>query len=173
MSGKFSPPGRPFPRRRRTGRFQGALTRSPSRLDTIIGGSMSFPGLSAKIREYKIRKVWTDTVGAAISRRAMPDRLIGKTLYCKVSTAPWMTELSYQKGAIMEGLNSRLGSIVITEIIFKHGHVPEPVSPALAATARALELTAEQRRFIDETVSPVKDPELRAAIKRALVKAKS
>jgi hypothetical protein len=134
---------------------------------------MSFPGLSTKIREYKVRKVWADTVGTAISRRAVPDRLIGKTLYCKVSTAPWMTELSYQKGVIMAGLNSRLGSIVITEIIFKHGHVPEPVSPAKGSTTKALELTQEQRRFIDETVSPVKDPGLRAAIKRALVKAKS
>ncbi len=173
MSAKFSPPGRPAPRRRRTGRFQRSKTRSPSRVDAIIGGSMSFPGLSSKIREYKVRKVWADTVGTAISRRAAPDRLIGKTLYCKVSTAPWMTELSYQKGAIMEGLNSRLGSIVITEIIFKHGHVPEPISHTKAAPAKARKLTAEQRRFIDETVSPVKDPGLRAAIKRALLKAKS
>lgn len=149
------------------------MTRSPSKVEAIIGGSMSFPGLSGKIREYKVRKVWADTVGTAISRRAVPDRLIGKTLYCKVSTAPWMTELSYQKRVIMEGLNSRLGSIVVTEIIFKHGHVPEPISPALARPAQARELTAEQRRFIDETVSPVKDPELRAAIKKALVKAKS
>jgi hypothetical protein len=149
------------------------LTRSPSKVEAIISGSMSFPGLGAKIKEYKVRKVWADTVGTAISRKAVPDRLIGKTLYCKVSTAPWMTELSYQKGVIMEGLNSRLGSIVITEIIFKHGHVPEPISPAKPTAAKARELTSEDKNFIDETVSNVKDLELRAAIKRALLKAKS
>jgi hypothetical protein len=84
-----------------------------------------------------------------------------------------MTELSYQKGAIMAGLNSRLGSVAVTEIIFKHGHVPERAPLERVSIAKARELTQEERRFIDETLSPVKDPELRAAIKRALVKAKS
>ncbi len=153
--------------------FRWSKSKYPSRVDSIIGTSLTFPGIGAKIREYKLKKAWPGVVGPAISKKAAPDRLIGRTLYCNVSTAPWMTELNYQKLSIIEKLNSRVGPGAVTEIIFKHGPVPEPVREPKSAERRIKALSAQDLRFIEETVSPVKDPELRAANKRAIVTAKS
>ena len=162
------------PQRRLTAKpFRWSKSKYPARVDSIIGASLTFPGIGAKIREYKIKKAWADVVGPAISKRAAPDRLIGRTLYCNVSTAPWMTELNYQKRSIIEKLNSRVAPVAVTEIIFKHGHVPEPVREPERAERRIKALSADDLRFIEEIVAPIKDPELRAAVKRAIVTAKS
>jgi hypothetical protein len=153
--------------------FRWSKSKYPSKIDSIIGSSLSWPGIGAKIREYKLRKAWAGVVGPAISKNAAPERLIGKTLYCNVSTAPWMTELNYQKRAIMDGLNSKVASVAVTEIIFRHGPVPKPVSPPKRVERISRVLGAEELRFIEEIVSPIKDPELRAVVKRAIITAKS
>ena len=162
------------PQRRLTAKpFRWSKSKYPTRVDSIIGTSLTFPGIGAKIREYKLKKAWAEVVGPAISKRAAPDRLIGRTLYCNVSTAPWMTELNYQKRAIIEKLNSRVAPVAVTEIIFRHGHVPEPVREPERAERRTRALSADDLRFIEEIVSAIKDPELRAVIKRVIVTSKS
>ncbi len=173
MNRKFNPGQKWTPSRLKARSFRWGRSPDPARVDSIIGGSLSFPGIGAKIREYKARKAWGEVVGPAIQKRAVPDKLIGKTLYCNVSTSPWMTELNYQKLSIMEKLNSKLGAVTITEIVFKHGHVPEVESPPERAKRRARALSAEELRSIDNLVSPIKDTELRNAVKRAIITAKS
>ncbi len=153
--------------------FRWSKSKYPSRVDSIIGGSLSWPGIGAKIREYKLKKAWGGVVGPAILKNAAPDKLIGKTLYCNVSTAPWMTELNYQKRAIMDGLNSKVASGAVTEIIFRHGPVPKPVSPPERAERIPRSLSAEELRSIDNLVSPIKDSALRAVVKRVIITAKS
>ena len=166
-------PRKRAPRRLTAKPFRWSKSKYPARVDSIIGASLTFPGIGAKIREYKIKKAWADVVGPAISKRAAPDRLIGRTLYCNVSTAPWMTELNYQKRSIIEKLNSRVAPVAVTEIIFKHGHVPEPVREPERTERKIKALSANDLRFIEETVSHIKDPELRGVIKRVIVTSKS
>ena len=173
MDQKSGPPRKRTRRRLTAKPFRWSKSKYPARVDSIIGTSLTFPGIGAKIREYKLKKAWADVVGPAISKRAAPDRLIGKTLYCNVSTAPWMTELNYQKRSIIEKLNSRVAPVAVTEIIFKHGHVPEPVREPERAERRTKTLSAADLRFIEETVSHIKDPELRRVIKRVIITAKS
>jgi predicted nucleic acid-binding Zn ribbon protein len=159
-----------FKKRKRTG--PGPF--NPSRVSSVIEKTSSLSSIGAKITEYKVKKAWAGVVGATIDKRARPARLIGKTLHCTVSTGPWMTELNFQKGALMDGLNEALGTKAVTNIVFKLGALEvRPEGAQKGARRRVKEPSAEERRFVEETVSVVHDPELKSIIKRALLKSKT
>ena len=148
----------PARRRIKARPFRWTKSKYPSKVDSIIGHSLSFPGIGSKIREYKIRKAWPEAVGSAISKKAAPDKLIGNTLYCNVSTAPWMTELNYQKRSIIEKLNAKVASGAIIEIIFKHGHVTEPKGPPERVERKRRVLGAEELKHDREAAPADKGP---------------
>ena len=144
---------------------------SPSRVSGILSRAMPNLGIETKIREYNLKKLWPEIVGEAIAKRAVPSRLVGKTLYCTVSTSAWMTELSYQKKVMVEKINRRLGCPAVEDLVLRHGSVPTPAAPRKDKSERTL--TPEERRFIESTASGVKDESLRSLIKRVIKKAKS
>ncbi|MBI5344985.1 MAG: DUF721 domain-containing protein [Deltaproteobacteria bacterium] len=167
MSPKSSPYQRPpFSGRQANNRF------GPATAASVIG-TLRIPGIDAKLKEYTLRKLWREAVGETIARKAHPLRLIGKTLYCAVSSSAWMTELNYQKGALMEKLNEKLGKASISVIIFKYGQVSYREEGRERAPLKAREMTEDERDFIEKTVRPVKDESIRAVIRRAMEKAKS
>lgn len=143
----------------------------PSKVDSIIG-ALAHLGIEAKIKEYNIKKAWAAAVGDSISRRAAPVRLIGKTLHCAVSSSPWMTELSYQKAAIIKKLNELLGKETIAEIIFKLGPVSEARAPS-GEKIKKRKISGEEKLFIEEATKGVKDEELKSLIKRVIEKSKT
>ncbi|MBI5887277.1 MAG: DUF721 domain-containing protein [Deltaproteobacteria bacterium] len=149
---------------------------SPFKISSVISKSYAHLGIEAKLREHHIKKTWAEAVGNLIAAKSSPSRLIGTTLYCVVSSAPWMSELSYQKPVIIARLNELLGKGVtpcvgaVTEIVFKPGKVASRAPKAAKAAHR--KLTHEEKEAIEETVKPVKDETLKALIKRAMEKAK-
>lgn len=146
--------------------------RAAERVSAILGSSFASLGISAKIREYKIKKAWAAAVGPNISRRAAPARLLGTVLYCAVSSSPWMTELSYQKPAIIAKLNNCLGEATVSDIVFRIGKVSEAGKPGMPEAAPERDITPEESAFIEKTVAPVKDDKLKTIIKRTMAKAK-
>lgn len=149
--------------------------KDPSRLkiDSILSSSLTAIGLDIRLREYTLKKTWDECVGRAVSKRSMPIRLIGSTLWCAVSSAPWMTELSFHKQSIIEKLNERLGKGAVKEIIFRPGKVAEQHDPPPAEEKPPHVLTEDERRFIDATAEPVKDEKLKELIKRVIEKSMS
>jgi len=142
------------------------------RVSSILGSSFASLGISAKIKEYNIKKAWAGAVGPNISKRASPVRLVGTVLYCAVSSSPWMTELSYQKPAIITRLNKGLNEAAVTDMVFRIGKVSEAEKPDMSGAVPERDITPEERAFIERTVAPVKDDKLKTLIKRAMEKAK-
>lgn len=142
---------------------------SPFKISSVISKSYAHLGIEAKLREHHIKKTWADAVGNLIAAKSSPSRLIGTTLYCVVSSAPWMSELTYQKPAIIAKLNKLLGKDAVTEIVFKPGKVAGRAPKAAKTPER--KLTKEEEVIIEEAVKPVKDATLKALIKRAMEKA--
>lgn len=151
---------------------RGAETDARSlKLDSILTSAFAHLGLASKLREYTVRKVWADCVGATIARRALPKRLIGSTLYCSVSSSPWMTELTYQKAAIIEKLNRLLNCTAVTEIVFRIGTVAEAKETRKDEVKHRV-LSEEEKAFIDRTASRIKDEHLKGLIKKVMEKSK-
>lgn len=144
---------------------------SPSPLSSIIP-SLGGLNLSAKLREYKVMKAWDKSVGPGIRKKASPERLIATTLYCNAASSAWMSEITYQKTAIIERVNRELGYRALTEMVLKIGPVKAPIAEESKTSRPMKELTAEEASFIDSVTSGIKDDKLKSLIKRVIGKSK-
>ena len=79
---------------------------------------MEYIGLSEKMQEMKILKVWNECVGETISKFSKPVDIKKNKLYVSVETAVWRYELSARKVEILERVNQNLKNKVLKDIIF-------------------------------------------------------
>lgn len=79
---------------------------------------MEYIGLSEKMQEMKILKVWNECVGDTISKFSKPVDIKKNKLYVSVENAVWRYELSARKTEILERVNQNLKSKVLKDIIF-------------------------------------------------------
>ena len=144
---------------------------SPVSVSDILTTSLASLGIAAKIKEYRVKKAWAECVGEVIAKNSSPINLIGKTLYCAVSSSTWMTELNYRREEILKRLNQKMGETVVSEIIFRIGSFKPTPSARRNAPEEKKQLSAAEKAFIEKTVSQIKDAELRDAIKKAMEEA--
>ncbi len=111
-------------------------------------------------------------MGPQIAAKAQPDRLREDVLYVRVSTSVWMHELQFMKQDIIEKLNGTLGAAAVSQIRFFIGDVEaRPVEPpAKVAPPDAAALMADERGYIEETLSVVADPELKAILRETMTR---
>lgn len=158
-----------MPRKKAHRAYDKSRSYTPTGVGSILSGSFASLGIAHKIKEYSIKKIWAECVGAGIAAKTAPTSLIGDVIHCAVSSSPWMTEMNYHKAEIMEKINARLGSGTVTGIVFKIGPIKTlRVKEPLRATKR--ELTPQARQFIEETTEGVKDKDLKTLIARAMAK---
>ena len=79
---------------------------------------MEYIGLSEKMQEMKILKVWNECVGDTISKFSKPVDIKKNKLYVSVESAVWRYELSARKEEILERVNQNIKNKVIKDIIF-------------------------------------------------------
>lgn len=93
--------------------------RKPTRLDQALGELVQDLGLSKKLREYDVLTSWHRIVGEQIARVTTAQRVNKGILYVGVSSAPWRTELTMKRRALIERINEALGQPVIKDIRFR------------------------------------------------------
>ncbi len=71
------------------------------------------------IQSVQIEEVWEELMGTTIAKYTDSIKIIGKTLFVTTNVAPLKNELLYQKEAIIQRVNERLGGIVIKEVVIK------------------------------------------------------
>lgn len=153
----------------------------PSHIGSILTGSFSSLDLKKRLREYRIKKAWSEIVGENISKKARPARLRGKTLHVTVTSSPWMSELRFLKHDIISKINDNLGEGAeeggkgaggtVTEIVFKTGKIEEPPPPPQRKKQRPI--TREEKLFIERIVTRIKDKKLKTLFKKVIAKGKS
>lgn len=79
---------------------------------------MEYIGLSEKMQEMKILKVWNECVGETISKFSKPVDIKKNKLYVSVETAVWRYELSARKEEILGRVNEILKNKKLKDIIF-------------------------------------------------------
>ncbi len=137
--------------------------RFPVSLGELARQELAIPGLAERLREAEIWRLWPEVVGATVSSRARPLRIIKGTLTVAVSSGPWMQELRYLSSMMREKLNDRLGSEVVREIVFKAGRVEPDLPEPLSELPRKKRLTPRQLAEINEVSADILDPETREA----------
>jgi predicted nucleic acid-binding Zn ribbon protein len=89
----------------------------PVRLGAVMPTALERLGPRTLWTEAKLRRAWTEAVGADLAAHAQVRRLRGKTLEVQVASDAWATELRYLAAVICERLNARLGPGTVTQIL--------------------------------------------------------
>lgn len=79
---------------------------------------MEYIGLSERMQDLKILKVWNECVGDTISKFSKPVEIKKNKLYVSVENAVWRYELSARKTEILERVNQTIKNKIIKDIIF-------------------------------------------------------
>ena len=146
----------------------------------VLGESFTSLNITSKVAEFRVHKMWRELAGATIAQKSEPVRLIGTTLYVNVSSSAWMTELTYLKDELLKKIDDSLGTEssaqggrLVEDIVFRTGPVKGPATPVVKKPHVKKSVTPQERAFIEETSSGLKDPALRALVSRTMKKGKA
>jgi hypothetical protein len=147
--------------------------REPQRVGSILERALKRMSLDGKLKEQEIWNVWNSVAGEHVAGHAQPDFMRNGILFVRVSTSPWMQQLSYMSQGIVEALNQRLGAPIVREIRFKLGDIvpssrpiPRPSEPPHPISAPKQGISREIRK----TLSPIKDVRVREILGRVILK---
>src|SRR5262250_399840 len=143
------------------------MDRRPPRVvaDLILS---AVPDLRDRLLEHRIRRAWSEVVGADAARRAQPKSFAEGCLTVAVDNSPWLHELTLRGEELTRRLNARFDAV--RSLRFVAGRI-EPQSMVRADAEPSAPLDAGVRREIDQAASAISDPALAAAARRLLTKA--
>ena len=148
------------------------MGRAPGKVGDILKSSFGRLGVSKRLNEYTIMKVWDDVVGEEIAQRARPLRLIKGKLYVNVSSSPWMSELMHLKESMRGRINERLGSNTVEDIVFRVGQVKRKIK-VVKKKEVVKQLSPREIKAIYDTVSVVEDSDLSRLLAHVMEKQKA
>lgn len=128
-------------------------------LESVFAGKPA----QRRIREAKAWQFWEEAVGAHIASKATPVAFRDGTLTVRVSSSPWMKELSLMKLDIISQLNRAIGEPLVSELFFKQGTVQQQNEENSDVSVPKRALTAAEVQLVRERTAVVADPELRDA----------
>ncbi len=146
-------------------------SRTPGKVGDILVSSFGRLGINARLREYKVLRLWSDVVGKDIEKKTQPVRFIGRRLYVTVSSSPWMSELMHLKTNIKDKLNRELLEDAVEDIVFKLGRVSKEDKKHMTPDTDN-SISREDAAFVKKAVSGIKDGELRSFLARVMEKYK-
>ncbi len=136
----------------------------------LLGDLLTQWGMTGKLQAYRAWQVWDEVVGPQIAAHARPARIREGVLEVRVDQAVWMQQLQLLKPKLLARLNERLGEETIRDIFWRRGtHPAAPLEPVPAPPPQP-PLPPEEISRIDEIVAPLTDPEVRAHLRRLLIR---
>lgn len=131
----------------------------------------ALPQLSDRVSEHHLRQAWPALVGPDVARRARPRALVNGCLHVVVDNSPWLQELTLRAGELTERL--RAHTPAVRSLRFTLGTLEaDPRSRPERRERRAVALTDDDRRDIDEAAAAISDPALAEVARRVLTTAR-
>lgn len=122
-------------------------------------------GFSRGLKLVPIRKEWERIVGSTIAAHTSPSLLKGGVLTLIVDTPQWMHHLNFFKEEIV----AKLEAYRVDEVRFMLGKMPVEVK-SIVDTVEP-ELSDNDMRYIQNTLSGIKDGDLKERLRSLLVHA--
>lgn len=133
------------------------------RTDSVLTPILKNLGIEAGVRLAQIKNNWQNIFDRPLSLHMYPSKLSAGELLLNVDSPIWIQQLTYYKKEIIE----KLHSYGVKEVRFRIGRIsPDkqivPKSPVLR------ELSDEDKLFISDLTSEIKDEDLKGAVKTAV-----
>lgn len=157
--------------------------KKPEKLTNILNNYLHNQTPNALASWFKLKNAWPKIVGANISKKTSPIKIVRKTLYLTVATSSWMEELKYLKEEIIIKINDELRNTEVQDIVFRMGNITNddvspdfhkpPNSNVLAGGPHLTQLSQKDINYIDRLVAHIKDDNLKESMRRAIIASKS
>src|SRR6267378_926053 len=126
------------------------------------------PDLRDRLLEHRIRRAWSQVVGADAARRAQARSFTDGCLTVAVDNSPWLHELTLRSEELTRRLRERFDAV--RSLRFVSGTIEADASSRTSAT-RAPALDQRALREIDEATAAIPDAAVASAARRLLTKA--
>jgi hypothetical protein len=135
----------------------------PEAIDVTIDRARgpSAPWAKPAVRE----RTWRDAVGGRIADRARPIELVRGTLWIRVATSVWASELSLLSDQLVKRLRER--GVQVYHLRFRVGPVEQYGGPADPRRTRTVRPAVPLPSELQEAIAVIDDGELRESIARA------
>jgi len=126
-------------------------------------------GMTSKIEENALIKLWTKAVGPQIASKTKPDCLRNGTLFVKTISSVWVQQLHFIKEEIRDKLNQLSGKSTIKEIRFLVGHTLalEKEEENISVGKKTM-LNKRDKEMIARCTDALADHELATILKRVM-----
>lgn len=128
-------------------------------------------GMTSKIEERKLQKLWPEAVGSQIASQTQPDSLRNGTLFVKTVSSVWVQQLHFMKDDIRRKINELAGKTSVKDIHFTVGYNPQqsPSGRSSDETQKPV-LKERDKKMIAQCTQTLADPELAEIVKRVMKK---
>jgi hypothetical protein len=128
------------------------------------------PQLEDRLLVQRLRRAWTDLVGADVARRTEPQALVNGCLHVVVDNSPWLHEMTLRAPDLAARLGARFPGVRSVRFALGASSAEEP-PPAARPAPRPSRLSDEDRRAIDAAAAAISDPDVAAGARRLLARA--
>jgi len=97
---------------------------APTRSADLVGEVLGRLGGSGRALEFRVFDCYSRIVGAALRARTMPERLVGTTLFVRVSTSALAHEVTLLRADILERMAAEMGQGIVLELRTRVGRIP-------------------------------------------------
>jgi predicted nucleic acid-binding Zn ribbon protein len=149
-----------------------AKSAAPSPLGALLHDLFRVKKWQQRLDQHALFLHWEEIVGPDLAERARPDCIRGDVLWLRVIDSVWMQQLSLQKIILLALLNDRLGEKGVKDIRFRLdvSLAGQSEAPAGEKPRRERPVSTEELREFEEIALPIKDEELKAAMRRFWLK---
>ncbi|HPC85797.1 MAG TPA: DUF721 domain-containing protein [Smithellaceae bacterium] len=134
----------------------------------ILSAVLKQRGLTGKLTENPVFKLWPKAVGTRIAQHTCPDGWRAGTLFVKTTSSVWVQQLHFMKEDILKKINDLAGRTAVREIRFAVGYDPPRRDAGMRAVPSGAALKERDKRIIAECTDAIKDRELAAIVKRVM-----
>jgi predicted nucleic acid-binding Zn ribbon protein len=126
-------------------------------------------GMTSKLEENTLRKLWPIAVGSQIASQTQPDSFRNGTLFVKTVSSVWVQQLHFIKEEILDKLNQLSGKTTVKEIRFIVGHkLVAEKGEEIKNQAKRITLKKRDKEMIAECTEALADSELADVLKRVM-----
>lgn len=140
-----------------------------NRIDEIISPFLKGLGVEEAVRLEGIKKEWSNFFGEPLSLHMHPLSLKNGELMINVDSPVWLQQISFFKTEII----NKLTAFDVIEVRFRLGKAKPSRKTFVHQDSQTYNAQPDKKalQYIDDTVSEIKDAELRDCVRKSMEKA--
>ena len=137
----------------------------------ILSGLSKRLGLQSHLFELRLQQQWRDIIGEPVGSHTWPVQVRFKKLYLIVRNSVWLQQLVFLKPTLLEKLNDRAGSEMLTDIAFRVGEIPDIRALTPGPSPESVPVSDAAMTEAKAHAAAVQDPELRTRLASVMAEA--